>query len=100
VQLLSKLKVRHLANKTPFATDGTYGFTRFEEQHEDILIDVPTLHVRSPGDVLMPGGDSLFNMCDPTKRLEFHHRYGHDFPRGRAEMKKIAQLIRDVADSV
>jgi hypothetical protein len=100
VELLSKLKVRHLQDGTPVATDGIYGFTRFEEQHEQILIDVPTLHVRSPGDELMPGQDNLLNMCDETKRLEFHHRYGHDFPRGRAEMKKIAQLIREVADSV
>jgi hypothetical protein len=100
VELLAKLKVRHLANGTPFATNGTYGFTRFEEQREKILIDVPTLHVRSPGDKLMDGGDGLFNMCNPTKRLEFHHRYGHDFPRGRVEMKKIAQLIRELADNI
>lgn len=100
VELLARLKVRHLANGTAFATDGTYGFTRFEEQREKILIDVPTLHVRSPGDSLMDGDHSLFTMCNPTKRLEFHHRYGHDFPRGRVEMKKIAQLIRELADSI
>ncbi|KAI9732731.1 MAG: hypothetical protein M1818_007465 [Claussenomyces sp. TS43310] len=96
--LLAALKGKRLADGTPFLTDGVHGLTRYNALHQDILIDMPTLHVRSPVEEDRHHGLHLWHMCDPTKRNEFHHRYEHDFPRGRVEMKKIAELIRETAE--
>jgi hypothetical protein len=38
--------------------------------------------------------------CDARLRREYHHSYGHEFPRGYSEMKETARLMRDLADAV
>jgi hypothetical protein len=98
-QALARLKGRKLADGTPFLTDDiTFGMTRYNSHLEEVLIDIPTLHVRSPVEDDVHHGVHLLNMCDPSTAREYHHKYGHDFPRGREEMKKIAQLIRETAE--
>jgi hypothetical protein len=97
--LLATLKEKRLADGTRFLTDGEHGLTRYNAAGSRILIDIPTLHVRSPIEDDRHHGLHLMEMCEPTTRKEFHHMYGHDFPRGRAEMKKIAELIRLIAET-
>ena len=99
LKLLATLKGKRLNDGTPFLTDGEYGLTRYNAVHSRILIDIPTLHVRSPLEEDRHHGLHLMEMCDPNNMREFHHKYGHDFPRGRLEMKKIVQLIRKTAES-
>jgi hypothetical protein len=97
--LLRGLKGRKLQDGTPFVTDGEFGLCRYQVLNGEPLIDMPTLHVRSPIEEDEHHGLHLLGLCDPGQAREFHHGYGHDFPRGRTEMKKLAQLIREVAES-
>lgn len=99
VDALHALQGVMLADGTPAMTDGVHGLTRYNAVQDDILIDVPTLHIRCPNEEDRHNGLHLFDMSDPSTALEFHHTYGHDFPRGRVEMKRIAELIRQTADS-
>lgn len=96
----ASLQTRLLADGTPFLTDGVFGMTRFDPALHGTLIDIPTLHVRcaDDGDVHSTG-KQLLKLCDPGQVREFHHQYGHDFPRGHVQMKKIAQLIRETAEA-
>ncbi|KAH6699032.1 serine hydrolase FSH [Leptodontidium sp. 2 PMI_412] len=98
LELLATLKGKRLADGTPFLTDGKHGLTRYNALYSRILIDIPTLHVRSPIEEDRHHGLHLVEMCDPNTRMEFHHKYGHDFPRGRLEIKKIVELIRQTAE--
>jgi hypothetical protein len=98
LKLLTELKGKRLADGTPFLTDGVHGLTRYNASGSGTLIDIPTLHVRSPIEEDRHHGLHLMEMCDPSTRKEFHHVYGHDFPRGRVELKKIAELVRETAE--
>lgn len=100
LQWLAALKGKRLADGTPFLSDGEYGLTRYNALNSTILIDIPTLHVRSLVEEDRHHGLHLMEMCDPNTRCGFHHMYGHDFPRGGIEMKKIAELIRQTAEAV
>ena len=64
------------------------------------MIDIPTLHIRSTDeDEVDPHhGLHLLRLCDRSMAKEYHHAYGHDFPRGRKEMKEIARMIREMAE--
>lgn len=102
LELLKRLKGKRLVDGTSFLTDGQYGLCRWENTAvQEALIDVPTLHIRSTEeDEQDPHhGLHLLGLCDHSRAKEFHHAYGHDFPRGRSEMKRIAQLIRECAES-
>ena len=99
--LLEACEGRILSDGTAFLSNGEHGLCRFEvEKDGPPLIDIPTLHIRSlEEDKHDPHhGLHLMGLCDPGKRKEFHHSHGHDFPRGRVEMKKISQLIRELAE--
>lgn len=101
LELLKRLKGERLKDGTSFLTDGKYGLCRWEPGADgEPLIDIPTLHVRSTDedDVDPHHGLHLLRLCDGDRAKEFHHAYGHDFPRGREEMKRIAELIREVAE--
>ncbi|KAK5988352.1 hypothetical protein PT974_12503 [Cladobotryum mycophilum] len=95
---LQRLRGVVLPDGTPAFTDGVHGLTRFNEGCDDILIDIPTLHIRCKQEEDRHHGKHLYEMSEPSTAKEFHHGYGHDFPRGRIEIKKIAQLIRDTAE--
>jgi len=96
--ILASIKGRLLKDGTPVLTDGVHGLARYYAQDGEIMIDIPTLHIRSPVEEDRHHGLHLVELSDPATRKEYHHRYGHDFPRGRTEMKKIADLIRETAD--
>ncbi len=99
LNLLAQLKGGQLVDGTPFMSDGVYGVTRYGiGSGEEVLVDIPTLHVRSSNEGDPNHGLELLKMCEPEGAREYHHQYGHDFPRGRLEMKKIASLIRELAD--
>ncbi|KAL5349426.1 hypothetical protein ACLOAV_005717 [Pseudogymnoascus australis] len=104
LRALASFKGHVLDDGTPFLTDGEYGLTRWNARTEivkdkgEILISIPTLHIRNPAEEDMHHGEHLLTMCEPGLRREYHHGYGHDFPRGRREMKKIAELIRETAE--
>lgn len=96
---MDRLKGIVLPDDTPAFTDGVHGLTRFNETRDEVLIDIPTLHIRCTEEDDRHHGQHLYEMCEPAMANEFHHGYGHDFPRGRVEIKKIAEMIRDLADS-
>ncbi|VUC29885.1 unnamed protein product [Clonostachys rosea] len=94
----AKLKGVTLPDGSLGFTDGEFGLARYNAMSEErTLIDIPTLHVRCPAEH-RHHGLHLYEMCEPSTALEFHHVHDHDFPRGRNEMKRIAELIREVAD--
>ena len=88
-----------LADGRSFLTNGKLGVTRYESRLDGTLIDVPTLHVSCPSEVNPNLGKNLLELCDPALVKEHHHPFGHDFPRGQVEMKKIAEAIADLAAS-
>lgn len=99
--LLKACEGKMLADGTAFISSGDFGLCRFEPGEDgEPLIDIPTLHIRSleEDEVSPHHGLHLLGLCSKAIAREFHHAHGHDFPRGRAEMKKISQLIRDVAE--
>ena len=102
LKLLQRLEGKKLADGTSFLTDGQYGLCRWETTAPDEpLIDLPTLHIRSTEEDEQDRhhGLHLLGLCDQSQAVEFHHAYGHDFPRGREVMKRIAQLIRELAEN-
>ena len=101
LELLKRLRGKRLVDGTSFLTDGRYGLCRWERGAEnEPLITIPTLHIRSTDEdhVDPHHGLHLLRLCDEDRAKEFHHANGHDFPRGRSEMKRIAQLIRETAE--
>ncbi|KAH8906679.1 hypothetical protein BR93DRAFT_927518 [Coniochaeta sp. PMI_546] len=88
-----------LVDGRSFLTDGEFGVTRYEGRLDGALIDVPTLHVRCPQEENPDLGRNLLELCDPDLVREHYHPFGHDFPRGQDEMRKIAQAIADLAAS-
>lgn len=88
-----------LVDERSFLTDGELGVTRFDGRLDGTLIDVPTLHVICPDEENLDLGKHLLELCDPALAREHHHCFGHDFPRGQAEMRKIAEEIADLAAS-
>lgn len=95
---LSTLKIRQLADGRLFMTDGVMGVARYDAGIQGTLIDIPTLHVRSPTTKNRHWGLELMEMCEPPRVKGFFHQYDHGFPRGHLEMKKIAELIRETAE--
>lgn len=97
---LMALQTRQLADGRLFMTDGKMGIARYDGIIQGYLIDIPTLHVRSPAvNDRHEGGLGLLELCEPALVKEFYHNHDHDFPRGHAEMKKVAKLIRETAES-
>ena len=101
-EFTSRFETRYLEGRQSFISDGDYGIYRYNpnDNARKPIITVPTLHIRDPSKNLVREVDhglNLWKLCDPVFAKEFHHSYGHDFPRGRREMKKISQLIRDTA---
>lgn len=95
---MMSLQTKLLADGRVYLTDGAMGIARYDGTLQGTLIDVPTLHVRCPAEEDRHHGLHLVEMCEPALVKEYHHRYGHDFPRGRAEMNAIAQLIRETSE--
>ena len=101
-ELIGRFETRYLKNGQSFISDGEYGMYRYnlDDNGGKPIITIPTLHIRDPSEDLVgevDHGMNLWQLCDPAFAKEFHHTYGHDFPRGRREMKKISQLIRETA---
>ncbi|KAI5460918.1 serine hydrolase FSH [Mariannaea sp. PMI_226] len=88
-----------LADGRPFLADGEVGVTRYFGQIDGALIDVPTLHIRCPSEEDPNLGLNLLNFCEPVLTKEHYHQFGHDFPRGLDEMRKMAEAIRELAES-
>lgn len=87
-----------LSDGTPAFTDGVHGLSRYNPLEEGgVLVDIPTLHIRCVNET-RHNGLHLYEMCEPSQAVEFHHTHGHDFPRGRVEMKRIAEMIREIAE--
>jgi hypothetical protein len=95
---LTALHTRRLADGRIFMTDGTTGIAKYEGIIQGSLIDVPTLHVRSPTASNRHWGMGLKDLCESSLTMEFLHDHDHDFPRGHAEMKKVTALIRETAE--
>ncbi|KAL7940180.1 serine hydrolase FSH [Trichoderma barbatum] len=78
-------------------TDGKLGLTRYGTE-DGPLIDIPSLHIRCPNEGDADLGLNLLNLCNPESVREHHHPFGHDFPRGQDEMRKIAEKIMELAE--
>jgi hypothetical protein len=63
------------------------------------VIDVPTLHVRCREEEDENLGVKLLGLCERGLVREHFHPFGHDFPRGQEEMRRIAEAIVDLAAS-
>ncbi|TFB01564.1 hypothetical protein CCMA1212_006603 [Trichoderma ghanense] len=88
-----------LADGRHFLTeDGTLALTRYDGAKDGALIDIPTLHVRCLGETDADLGFNLLSLCNPDSVREHHHPFGHDFPRGQAEMRKIAEKITELVE--
>jgi hypothetical protein len=100
--MVSKFEGKKLTDGTMFLSDGTYGLCRWGKSFSGgpALVDIPTLHIRSPAedDVDPHHGLHLFELCEQSEAKEILHEFGHDFPRGRMLMKKIAREIREIAE--
>ncbi|KAH9904011.1 hypothetical protein F4778DRAFT_76876 [Xylariomycetidae sp. FL2044] len=102
-RLIDRFETRYLRGGQSFISDGEYGMYRYSSAADNggaPIIGFPTLHVRDPSEDLVGDVDhglNLWRLCDPARAREFHHAYGHDFPRGRREIRKISQLIRETA---
>jgi hypothetical protein len=101
LSLIDGFETRTLRNGKSFLSDGSYGIYRYglDDNGGEALIRIPTLHIRDPGEdeYEVDQGINLLKLCEPSFVREFHHSYGHDFPRGRREIKQISQLIRETA---
>lgn len=97
---IAALQTRQLADGRLFMTDGTFGVPRYDSAAQGVLIDIPTLHVRSPTAENVHWGLALLELCERSSAKEFFHEYDHDFPRGRVEIKKIAEMIRETAEMI
>ncbi|WEW58675.1 hypothetical protein PRK78_004143 [Emydomyces testavorans] len=91
------LQTRQLLDGRLFMTDGTMGIARCDAAVQGTLIDIPTLHIRCPTAENRHLGLELMELCEPSLVKEFFHNHDHDFPRGHSEMKKMAELIREMA---
>lgn len=99
--LLSRLEGRIMADGTPFLSDGTYGLCRWDRKRlQPALVEIPTLHIRSTAEDLVDPhhGKHLVELCEEHEVEEIHHTFGHDFPRGRQLINRIADAIRELAE--
>ena len=97
-QDIALLESRVTIDGRPCLSNGIDAITRYHVDLDGVLIDIPTLHVRCLEEVDEDHGLNLTKLCDPESVTEYFHRNGEDFPRGHAEMKRIAQLIRGTAE--
>jgi hypothetical protein len=95
---LMALETKTLTDGRLCLSDGKYGITRYDSGIDGNLMDIPTLHVRCAEEEDFHHGLHMTQLCEPDQSTEYHHHNGEDFPRGHAEMKKIAQLIRETAE--
>lgn len=86
-----------LPNGRVVVTNGKYGLTKWDFMWDGSVMNLPTLHVRCPTDY-REYGEGLYKLCNPDLAKQFIHSHGHDFPRGYDEMRKIAKLVRTVAE--
>jgi len=80
-------------------TDNKIGMTKCDEALDGTLIKIPTLHVRCLNDAKQ-FGEQTYDLCDKSVASQYFHEHEHDFPRGYAEMRTIARMIRQLAESV
>ncbi|KAL7898808.1 serine hydrolase FSH [Trichoderma sp. SZMC 28014] len=96
---MKTIETGRLSDGRYFLTDGKLGLTRYEAVQDGPLIDIPTLHIRSVIESDANMGLNLLNLCNPDLVREYHHPFGHDFPRGQGEIRKIAQMIVELVES-
>lgn len=95
---IDAVKMGQLADGRIFLHDGQLGVARYEGNTEGRLIDVPTLHVRCPGEEDPNLGLNILGVCLEDLTREYFHQFGHDFPRGQEEMRKISEAIREISE--
>lgn len=64
--------------------------------HPDVdkeRLDLPTCHVYGKNDEAVDGAAKMVELCSPKRRLQYIHEGGHDVPRSKIEVTKIAHLI-------
>ncbi|KAM0449906.1 hypothetical protein ACHAPV_006905 [Trichoderma viride] len=96
---MKSIETGKLSDGRYFLTDGKLGLTRYEGAIDGPLVDIPTLHVRSVLEDDANLGLNLLNLCNPDLAREHNHPFGHDFPRGQEEIRKIAQKIVELVES-
>lgn len=70
--------------------------------HPDVdkeRLDLPTCHVFGKNDEVVDGAEKMAELCSPKLRLQYIHDGGHDVPRSKAEVTKIASLIEKTVRS-
>ncbi|PNS14520.1 Dihydrofolate reductase [Sphaceloma murrayae] len=62
-------------------------------------VKVPTLHILGRQDDVYEGGKKLMELCEKRNRMEYHFDGGHEIPRNRADLVKIAGMFEKVVQS-
>ncbi|KKA19835.1 hypothetical protein T310_6159 [Rasamsonia emersonii CBS 393.64] len=89
---LKALQTRQLVDGRLFMTNGVMVITRYNAAIQGRLIDISTLHVRSPTVKNRHWGLELMELCEQSLVREFFHQYDHDFPRGRTENEEDCRV--------
>lgn len=91
-------KLVHAPKKLPPLSD-CFGldFTLFPE---DLLIDIPTVHIVGAKDPIWPSSTQLSYLCEPSKRSYYDHKSGHDLPRTTKVTNDITKIFRDLSIKV
>ncbi|WPH04275.1 Hypothetical protein R9X50_00716400 [Acrodontium crateriforme] len=77
-------------------TDGR--FVMCDESEE--MINIPTLHVMGATDPMIPGGLTLYNMCNMDNAEMFDHGNGHLVPREKEVLRELGQVVRNLIRNV
>ncbi|KAH8588919.1 hypothetical protein B0O99DRAFT_637969 [Bisporella sp. PMI_857] len=96
---LESLEIRLTMDGRLCLTDGTHAITRYSAEIDGPLIEIPTLHVRCPEEPDEHHGLHLTSLCNQDMLTEYFHHFGEDFPRGNVEIKRIARIIRKIAET-
>lgn len=64
---------------------------------QDIVIDIPTVHILGAKDPIWPSGVQLAYLCDPEKRKFYDHKGGHDLPRTHQVSADISRIFKELA---
>jgi hypothetical protein len=91
-------KLLHNPSKLPPPND-CFGVD-FGKMPQDLVINMPTVHIVGAKDPIWPSGVQLAYLCDADKRSFYDHRGGHDLPRTQMVGADIAKIFKELAKKV
>ncbi|KAJ5902201.1 hypothetical protein N7495_002729 [Penicillium taxi] len=71
-----------------------------DEDSDEAVITIPTLHVVGAADPYLDASMALYNLCDPDQADLFDHGSGHVIPRTKHICDDLSTVLRDMIVSV